>query len=143
MKSLKPFLLSLLLLADLGGCSDDRDRDVVYVQEREPRRTTVIERRIEPQPEPRRVTVVERGPRHGSNVVIVREAPPERIREIPPRAAHANEIWVEGHWRHDGKRYVWTAGRYEPARARQTFVQPRWERVDGGYRFVDGHWRPR
>jgi hypothetical protein len=34
------------------------------------------------------------------------------------------------------------AGHWElPPRGRQAWVEPRWERRDGGYVFVEGSWR--
>lgn len=119
---------TLLGLGVVGCGHDDGDRDVVYVREREPapKRVTVIERPIEPRNE---------------RVVIVKEAPPAAVREVRPRAPGRDLVWVDGCWRHDGRRYVWSPGRYETARPRQVYVNPRWEKVREGYRFHEGFWK--
>ena len=94
-------------------------------------------------PPPPAVVVAE-PPRVVEKVVVVREAPPPPRREIVverdrPSAAH---VWIAGHWRYDGRVYVWMPGHWErPPRAHVAWVEPRWERHDGGYIYVGGVWR--
>ncbi|HEY0792844.1 MAG TPA: YXWGXW repeat-containing protein [Chthoniobacterales bacterium] len=50
------------------------------------------------------VVVVERGP----------YAPPPAIVEYRPAPPPYRVIWVQGHWRWNGSRYVWVPGHYRP-----------------------------
>jgi hypothetical protein len=51
-------------------------------------------------------------------------------------------VWLNGYWGWRGNRYVWVPGYYaRPPRHRAVWVEPRWERYNGRYRFREGHWR--
>lgn len=75
----------------LAGCADEppprhRPRPVVVYRESAP--TVVVER----QPAP----------------------PPLIVETVPVRPRYA-AVWVPGHWRWNGRRYVWIRGHYRPA----------------------------
>ncbi len=87
------------------------------------------------------------GPSHGPDrdrgVVVIRDTPP------PPRREYIDEryrpslrhVWVTGYWRHDGRAFVWIPGRWDlPPRGYREWSEPRWERRDGTYIFVEGRW---
>jgi hypothetical protein len=54
------------------------------------------------QPAPQQTVVVERGPY---------APPPPRVEYRPPPPSYA-VVWVHGHWRWNGYRWVWIAGHY-------------------------------
>jgi hypothetical protein len=86
-----------------------------------------------------RQVVVDRG-----TPVVVAQPPPAARVEVIPAAPGPPEAWVwqPGHWRWDGREYVWIPGRYagRPHRVAQ-WVPPHWEPRPGGYAFIEGHWR--
>ena len=89
-------ILHLRWLALAGGCLLAGCADAPPPRHRP--RPTVIYR------EPAPTVVVERQP-----------APPPLIIETPlPRPRYA-VAWVPGHWRWNGRRYVWARGHYRPA----------------------------
>jgi hypothetical protein len=65
--------------------------------------------------------------------IVVRIGPPP-----PP----VRWVWVGGHHRWDGARYVWVPGYYaHPPRAGAFWVPGHWAHRGGGYVWVEGHWR--
>ena len=51
-------------------------------------------------------------------------------------------IWVGGYHRWDGGRYVWVPGRWDrPPRPHAHWEAHRWVKRNGGWVFVEGHWR--
>ena len=67
--------------------------------------------------------------------------PPPRWDNRPNRPWR-NAVWVDGHWKWTGKRYVWVSGRWE--RPRQGFSRwdrGRWERGERGWHWTEGRWR--
>jgi len=109
----------LVLSGEFVGCAD-HDTKTVTVE-----RTT---------------TTTYRQPRHGEVVVV--DPPPQEIVEAVPTGQHADDVWVRGHYVWDGRRYIWEPGHYvRVPRAGATWEPGRWERVQGGYVWVEGHWR--
>ena len=76
--------------------------------------------------------------------VVVPTPPPAPIAEVVPAPPGPPEMWVwqRGHWRWNGREYVWQRGRYveRPHRAAQ-WVPPHWQERAGGWVYVTGHWR--
>jgi len=74
--------------------------------------------------------------------VVIRIGPPHvRIerRTPPPSRDH---VWISGYHRWDGNAYVWEPGRWERRpRPHARWVAHRYVRRDGGWVFVEGHWR--
>lgn len=112
-----------------SGCGDD-DRKVVVVQ---PERQVVVERG-----EPERVVVVDDD--DDREVVVIREAPPTVVVERPPPRPSGSVIWVDGYWRHDGRRHVWVNGRYERVVVGARHVPARWVKTSRGYAFHRERW---
>jgi len=152
------WLLTGLLFAGVAGCHDDNDRKVRYRHERpaerrtrvdvtvnEPERRAVVEPGesdviVEAEPpvvidEPDRVIIARRRP-----TIVVHEVPPTVIVERRPPPPSRVHIWVEGHWRHDGHRFVWAQGRYEKVHRGKHYVQPRWIHTERGWALYEGHW---
>jgi WXXGXW repeat (2 copies) len=74
--------------------------------------------------------------------VVVRIAPPAPVVEVHDHPPHAGWVWNDGYQRWDGHRYVWTKGRWvKPPHPGAVWVAHRWERRNGGYVMVEGHWR--
>ena len=77
-----------------------------------------------------------------SGRVYVRSGPPPIRAEVVGVAPGAGYVWVPGYYRHDGRAYVWVAGRWDrPPRVRARWVPAHWERDRRDYYFVEGHWR--
>ena len=73
--------------------------------------------------------------------VYLRFGPPTHRMEMrrPPRSGF---VWRDGHYRWNGRRYVWVDGRY----MRQPFPNARWsagrwDRGPRGFFWVPGRWR--
>jgi hypothetical protein len=74
-------------------------------------------------------------------VFVPAAPPPLRVEVMPPPPPYA-AIWQPGHWRWDGRRYVWARGRYvRPPRARHEWVAGHWDPGPHGYVWVEGFWR--
>lgn len=76
---------------------------------------------------------------HGVVGVSVRVAPP------PPRVervvvARPGQVWIRGHWRWHGGRYVWTGGYWTAARPGYRYVPARWVASGPDWRFHAGYW---
>jgi hypothetical protein len=79
----------------------------------------------------------------GSAQVFVRVAPPAPIVEPgPPPPPGPGYVWVAGHWHWNGERWVWRHGHYVlRPRHYGAWVPPHYDRRDGGWVYVPGHWR--
>jgi hypothetical protein len=74
--------------------------------------------------------------------IVVKIAPPAPIVETRGVAPGAGYVWLGGYHRWDGNAYVWVPGRWElPPRAHARWVPHHWARRNGGWVFVEGHWR--
>ncbi|WP_263357316.1 hypothetical protein [Acidicapsa ligni] len=74
--------------------------------------------------------------------VVVQIRPPAPVYERRGRPPGVGYIWIGGYQRWDGRRYVWTPGRWDrPPRRGARWIAPRWERRRGRYVFHDGRWR--
>jgi len=78
----------------------------------------------------------------GAADVVIRVTPPRaRIeRRTPPPSR--NHVWVGGYHRWEGNAYAWQPGRWEARpHPRSRWVAHRYVRRNGGWVFVEGHWR--
>ncbi|HTP82092.1 MAG TPA: hypothetical protein VMQ11_04060 [Alphaproteobacteria bacterium] len=76
--------------------------------------------------------------------VVVPRAPPAPVTEAVPAPPGPAERWVwqPGHWRWNGREYVWAAGHYvERPRRDAEWVPPHWQERGGGWVYVEGRWR--
>lgn len=74
--------------------------------------------------------------------VVVKIAPPAPIVETRGVAPGAGYIWIGGYHRWNGTAYVWVPGKWElPPRPRARWVPHHWVHRNGGWVFVEGHWR--
>ncbi|WP_198369513.1 YXWGXW repeat-containing protein [Roseomonas rosulenta] len=63
--------------------------------------------------------------------------PPYARRPPPPRRGR---VWVDGHYRWNGRRYVWQEGYWQRARRGRSYAQPRWDRDGDRWRYSPGRW---
>ncbi|HVT90239.1 MAG TPA: hypothetical protein VHD56_15410 [Tepidisphaeraceae bacterium] len=111
---------SVLLVTSVLGCA--RHATVVVEHRNGPDR--IVE---EPAPSP--------------GAVVMIDPPPAPVYEAEP-APRPGYVWIQGHYIHENRRYVWTPGRFERLpRPDARWEAGRWDHVRGGYVWIDGHWR--
>ena len=68
-------------------------------------------------------------------------APPAARHEVvpPPRKGY---VWVPGYWDGAKGKHSWKNGHWEPNRAGQHFVEPRWVQRDHRWALEPGRWNP-
>jgi hypothetical protein len=77
-----------------------------------------------------------------AQVIIHAGPPPPVIVERPGPPLHAGWVWVPGHYRWYGGRYIWVRGnRVNPPRRGAVWIPGRWVPRGGGYVYVAGSWR--
>ena len=75
-------------------------------------------------------------------VVYVEYAPPEQVVEVVTVSPGAGYVWIPGHHRWDGDRYIWVSGNWRLApRGRNAWIAGRWEQSGRGWYWVGGSWR--
>ena len=73
-------------------------------------------------------------------LVYVQKSPPTPIVENPPPRPSPKAVWIGGHWRWAGRKYVWVKGRWD-RNPRGAWISGRWERRPRGWVWVTGRWR--
>ena len=74
--------------------------------------------------------------------VVIRIAPPRPVIEQRVVAPGPGYVWVGGYHRWDGHAYGWVPGRWErPPKPHARWVAHHYVRRNGGWVFVEGHWR--
>jgi WXXGXW repeat (2 copies) len=78
-----------------------------------------------------------------AEIFVPTAPPPPRVEVIPVLPPERVEVerWQPGHWRWNGREYVWIEGHYV-ARPRPLaeWIPGRWEQRPRGWVFVEGHW---
>ena len=64
--------------------------------------------------------------------------PPPYARPVPP--PRRGRVWVEGHYRWNGRRYVWEEGHWVRVRRGREYAQPRWDQDGDRWRYHPGRW---
>jgi len=73
---------------------------------------------------------------------VPRVPPPVPIPEAHEHAPHPGWIWIEGHHRWNGHRYIWVHGYWAPPpHPGAAWVPHHWEQRDGAWVLVPGHWQ--
>ena len=72
-------------------------------------------------------------------VVKVRPARPKVIVKKPARARKGH-VWVNGHWKANGRNYVWVKGHWVQKRRGYRYTPGRWVTVRGGHKWKPGVW---
>ncbi len=76
----------------------------------------------------------------GIRVTVAPPAP--RYERVPPAPSPRHQ-WIGGYWAWRGGAQVWIPGHWSLAPAWGYVWEPaRWEEINGGWMFYDGHWRP-
>jgi hypothetical protein len=71
------------------------------------------------------------------------KAPPAGRFENRGRAPSDRHVWIDGYWRWDGKQYVWVSGHWDIKRNGRTYVGPHYNKVNGRWQYMPGHWAKR
>ena len=88
----------------------------------------------------RTVVVREPAPAVRSEVVVVQKAPPAPKTVVVKRCG-PNKIWISGHWKWNGRKYVWKRGHCERKRKNKVWVAGHWSKTPRGWKWTPGHWR--
>jgi hypothetical protein len=81
-------------------------------------------------------------PESWAQEVIVRVPPPPARVESTPPPPSPYHVWDPGHWRWDGRRYVWVPGHYiHNPHHYAKWIPGHWVERHGGWYWVEGHWR--
>lgn len=74
--------------------------------------------------------------------IAIRIGPPPVVVEHPGPPPHRGWVWIQGHHRWDGHRYVWVPGHYaHPPHPGAVWVPDRYDHRGNGYVYVHGYWR--
>jgi hypothetical protein len=74
-------------------------------------------------------------------VVYVEVPPPMPVVEVVTVSPGAGYVWIPGHHRWDGNRYVWVVGSWRVApQGRTLWIAGRWEQSPRGWYWVGGRW---
>lgn len=120
----------------------------------QPAAAQVEERQDEPQPGEADFTALTSGPMHEAFAevynkdpvpgIIVSEAPPEPVDEVPPEARPEGENveWIPGYWAWDDgeKQFIWISGVWRELPPEQQWVPGYWTRVEDGWQWIAGFW---
>jgi hypothetical protein len=67
--------------------------------------------------------------------------PPAPVVERVPVAPGPGYVWRGGHWRWNGRRYVWAPGFYaRRPYARAAWIRGHWVQTGHGWVYREGHW---
>jgi len=75
-----------------------------------------------------------------ARTVYVSTDPPAPKVESKPAAPGPKAVWIDGHWKWNGKRYVWIDGHWE-RKPKGTWVAGHWKKTPRGHVWVNGHWK--
>jgi hypothetical protein len=67
-------------------------------------------------------------------------APPAPEADNQGSAPAPSDVYVQGNWRYQGGRYVWSKGHWEPPRSGAQLVQGRWVEVGGKWEHHPARW---
>jgi hypothetical protein len=81
-------------------------------------------------------------PPSASVEITVPLAPPApRYETVVPASRPDRMVWDPGHWRWNGRQYVWIPGHYlEKPRRTAVWVPGQWMARHRGWVWVEGHW---
>ena len=80
------------------------------------------------------------GPQEPEYVMVPQAPPPAMVEQRPPPPSGLY-IWIDGYWNWND-RYVWERGHWAaPPHEHATWVAPRYESHEQGYRYAPGHWK--
>ncbi len=74
------------------------------------------------------------------DVVHVQSSPPPAKAEIRPPKPTPGAVWVSGHWKWNGHKYVWLPGHWNKKPGGKSWVGGHWAKKPGGWVWVPGRW---
>ncbi len=77
----------------------------------------------------------------GCGPAIVMSKPPDPRIEVKSTKPHADAVWIDGHWKWSGGKYVWISGRWEQSKPGKTWIPGHWQQKNRGWVWIEGHWR--
>ena len=75
-----------------------------------------------------------------AGTIVVRDAPPPARAETRSPRPTPNAVWIDGHWKWAGARYIWVSGYWEK-KPKGTWVAGHWKKTPRGHVWVKGHWK--
>lgn len=116
----------------------------------------VVERRVVTRTETVRgaTQILTRGPVHEAfaeplvfehdATIIVSEAPPDPITEVPAvaRPSHPEATWIPGYWAWDEEEetYIWLSGTWRVPPPDRVWIAGYWAEIEDGHQWVPGFW---
>jgi hypothetical protein len=74
-------------------------------------------------------------------VYVVKAPPVAKVTVVKTPAPYSNAIWVSGHWKWHGRKYVWVKGYWTKPQRGFVWVQGHWVKKPRGWVWVAGHWK--
>ena len=78
---------------------------------------------------------------YGCGPAVVMTRPPAPRTETRSAKPYTNAVWIDGHWKWSGGRYVWVSGYWTQPRPGKIWVPGHWQQNDRGWVWIKGHWR--
>ena len=75
-----------------------------------------------------------------AGTAYVSTAPPPPKVETKSVKPGPKAVWIDGHWKWNGKRYVWAGGHWE-RNPKGNWVAGHWAKKPRGHVWVAGHWK--
>ncbi len=73
---------------------------------------------------------------------VVHTQPPPRRVEVRPARPFPKAVWIEGHWEHRQREWVWVSGYWvKKPRPKAHWVPGHLKKGRWGWKWVPGHWR--
>ena len=92
-------------------------------------------------PSPRQILVEKDGQPPAACVISVNQTPPAPKEEPAGKRPGKLHVWMKGHWRYYGSRYVWIPGQWSlPPKPGAVYTPPRWSILNGNSMFTEGYW---
>ena len=75
-----------------------------------------------------------------TSTVYVPSPPPAARVEVKSSRPGPNYVWIDGHWKWNGRRYAWVDGHWNKKKAGH-WVPGHWTKRPRGWVYVPGHWK--
>ena len=75
-----------------------------------------------------------------AGTVYIPDAPPPPKSEVKSARPGPNAMWIDGHWKWNGHKYVWMPGHWEK-NPRGKWVAGHYAKRGRGHVWVPGHWK--
>lgn len=85
-------------------------------------------------------TVVTQNHNKPKTLIYVKTAPP-KAKVIVVKKCSPNSIWIKGHWKWNGNRYIWLNGHCTKKRKGHLWIPGHWKKTPRGWKWIPGHWK--